>query len=179
MAGFVNERQLSDLLKQRRLSNVAQRKVMAGISAFANAERGIKVDVPDRGGAFKMFHGQGQPIRRRLFRVEQNQVGRPLPGSEVFTGAQFEKFVGRNDQMPVGPGSKTISFIPEFSWTGTFGATKDGLPYIGSYKKLKNSYFALGFGGNGITFSLVAAEIILGELLGKKNPNASLFSFTR
>ena len=72
-----------------------------------------------------------------------------------------------------------INFIPEFSWTGTFGSTKDGLPYIGAYKKLKNSYFALGFGGNGITFSLIAAEIILDELLGKKNPDAALFSFLR
>jgi len=72
-----------------------------------------------------------------------------------------------------------IEFIPEFSWTGTFGSTKDGLPYIGNYKKLKNSYFALGFGGNGITFSLVAAEIILDELLGIKNPDAPLFSFNR
>ena len=46
-----------------------------------------------------------------------------------------------------------LDFKPEFSWTGTFGATKDGLPFIGEYKKLPNSYFALGFGGNGITFS--------------------------
>ncbi|HEV7783145.1 MAG TPA: FAD-binding oxidoreductase, partial [Chitinophagaceae bacterium] len=42
-----------------------------------------------------------------------------------------------------------VPFIPEFSWTGTFGSTKDGLPYIGNYKQLPNSYFALGFGGNG------------------------------
>lgn len=72
-----------------------------------------------------------------------------------------------------------IEFKPEFSWTGTFGATKDGLPYIGEYKKLPNSYFALGFGGNGITFSLIAAEIIRDLLLGKKNENAAIFAFDR
>lgn len=72
-----------------------------------------------------------------------------------------------------------INFIPEFSWTGTFGSTKDGLPYIGLYKKLPHSYFALGFGGNGITFSLIAAEIIADELSGKKNKDAALFSFDR
>lgn len=72
-----------------------------------------------------------------------------------------------------------IEFSPEFSWTGTFGATKDGLPYIGEYKKLPNSYFALGFGGNGITFSLIAAEIITDLLLGKENKNAEIFSFER
>ena len=59
-----------------------------------------------------------------------------------------------------------INFTPEFSWTGTFGSTKDGLPFIGTYNKLPNSYFALGFGGNGITFSLIAAEIITAFLIG-------------
>jgi len=69
--------------------------------------------------------------------------------------------------------------VPEFSWAGTFGSTKDGLPFIGPYKKLQNSYFALGFGGNGITFSLVAAEMISAELTGKKNVDIKLFSFDR
>lgn len=72
-----------------------------------------------------------------------------------------------------------LDFKPEFSWTGTFGATKDGLPFIGGYDKLPNSYFALGFGGNGITFSLIAAEIIRDLLLGKENKDASIFSFER
>jgi glycine/D-amino acid oxidase-like deaminating enzyme len=72
-----------------------------------------------------------------------------------------------------------INFIPEFSWTGTFGSTKDGLPFIGPYKKLLNSYFALGFGGNGITFSLIAAEIIADLVAGKKNTDTSVFSFDR
>ena len=72
-----------------------------------------------------------------------------------------------------------ISFKPEFSWAGTFGATKDGLPYIGNYKKLPNSLFALGFGGNGITFSLIAAEILRDMILGKQNKDADIFSFER
>jgi len=48
-----------------------------------------------------------------------------------------------------------------------------------SYNKLPNSYFALGFGGNGITFSLIAAEIITAFLRGKKNKDAAIFSFDR
>lgn len=72
-----------------------------------------------------------------------------------------------------------LDFKPEFSWTGTFGSTKDGLPYIGPYSKLPNSYFALGFGGNGITFSLIAAEIITDLILGKENKDLHLFSFDR
>lgn len=72
-----------------------------------------------------------------------------------------------------------LKFKPEFSWTGTFGTTKDGLPYIGPYDKLPNSYFALGFGGNGITFSLIAAEMITDLILGKPNKDLELFNFDR
>jgi len=73
----------------------------------------------------------------------------------------------------------SIPFKTEFSWAGVFGSTKDGLPYIGTYKKLPNSFFALGFGGNGITFSQVAGEIIASLIKGKKNRDADIFSFER
>jgi glycine/D-amino acid oxidase-like deaminating enzyme len=72
-----------------------------------------------------------------------------------------------------------IKFNAEFSWTGTFGSTVDGLPFIGQHSKFPNTYFALGFGGNGITFSLIAAEIIRDLIMGKKNPDAGIFSFDR
>ncbi|HEY5371557.1 MAG TPA: FAD-binding oxidoreductase [Hanamia sp.] len=72
-----------------------------------------------------------------------------------------------------------IPFKKEYKWTGTFGTTKDGLPFIGPYKSLPNSYFSLGFGGNGITFSQIAAEINRDLILGIKNKDASLFSFER
>ncbi len=72
-----------------------------------------------------------------------------------------------------------IEFNTDYCWTGTFGSTKDGLPFIGPYKPLPNSFFALGFGGNGITFSLIAAEIITDLILGKENADAKIFAFER
>jgi glycine/D-amino acid oxidase-like deaminating enzyme len=72
-----------------------------------------------------------------------------------------------------------IDFKPEFSWAGTFGATKDGLPFIGNYKQLPHSLFALGFGGNGITFSQIAAEILTAHITGRKNKKEAIFSFDR
>lgn len=72
-----------------------------------------------------------------------------------------------------------IPFKKEYQWTGTFGSTKDGLPFIGPYEPLPNSLFALGFGGNGITFSQVAAEINRDLIVGSINPDARLFSFER
>ena len=72
-----------------------------------------------------------------------------------------------------------IDLIPEYSWTGTFGTTKDALPYIGTYGKTPHTFYALGFGGNGITFSLIAAEILCDLISGKTNKDAMLYSFSR
>jgi glycine/D-amino acid oxidase-like deaminating enzyme len=66
-----------------------------------------------------------------------------------------------------------------YAWTGTFGETKDGLPFIGKTPEYPNAYFALGYGGNGITYSLIAAELIRDGLLGKNNPDAMIFRFKR
>lgn len=70
------------------------------------------------------------------------------------------------------------NLVKEFSWCGTFGSTEDGLPFIGSYKN-PNCYFALGFGGNGITFSVIAATFLTNEICGKQNSYGHLFSFNR
>jgi glycine/D-amino acid oxidase-like deaminating enzyme len=72
-----------------------------------------------------------------------------------------------------------IDLHVEFTWAGTFGETKDGLAYIGAHDEWPSAYFALGYGGNGITYSLIAAEIIRDALLGKVHPHADLFRFDR
>ena len=66
-----------------------------------------------------------------------------------------------------------------FAWAGTFGETKDGLAYIGQTPEVPQAHFALGYGGNGITYSLVAAEIIRDALLGRDNPDRHIFRFDR
>lgn len=72
-----------------------------------------------------------------------------------------------------------LTLIPDFSWAGTFGVTKDTLPYIGSHPDYPNSYFVLGFGGNGITFSVMGMRIISDALSGKHNKFLEYFSLTR
>lgn len=67
----------------------------------------------------------------------------------------------------------------DFNWAGTFAETVDGLPYIDRSPEHSDTWFALGFGGNGITFSQIAAEIIRDAILGKKNPDAPIFKFDR
>jgi len=70
-------------------------------------------------------------------------------------------------------------FYTDFVWAGTFGETKDGLPYIGEHKNFKNSYFVLGFGGNGITFSVTGMEMASRFMKSKKHPLSRYFKFGR
>jgi glycine/D-amino acid oxidase-like deaminating enzyme len=72
-----------------------------------------------------------------------------------------------------------IPFVADFSWAGTFGATKDTLPYIGAHPDFRNSYFMLGFGGNGITFSIMGMEILSDVVAGRPNRFLEYFKFKR
>lgn len=72
-----------------------------------------------------------------------------------------------------------IRFIPEFQWTGTFISTADGLPFIGNYPAMPRTYFALGFGGNGITFAQIAAAMLTAIIQGKKHAVPQMFAFGR
>jgi glycine/D-amino acid oxidase-like deaminating enzyme len=67
----------------------------------------------------------------------------------------------------------------DWRWGGTFGETRDGLPYVGSVPQFPHGYFALGYGGNGITFSWIAANLLLDRFLGRRNPDAEIFRFDR
>jgi glycine/D-amino acid oxidase-like deaminating enzyme len=72
-----------------------------------------------------------------------------------------------------------LKWEPAYSWAGTFGKTKDGLAYIGPTPEYPGAHFALCFGGNGITFSAIAADI-LADLVSKgTSPDAELFAFSR
>ncbi|HRP56306.1 FAD-dependent oxidoreductase [Agriterribacter sp.] len=72
-----------------------------------------------------------------------------------------------------------IAFKTDFEWAGTFASTKDGLPYIGVVPEHPRTFFGLGLGGNGITFGILAAQIIRDRILGKKNVSENLFGFNR
>jgi len=70
-------------------------------------------------------------------------------------------------------------FESAFSWAGPFASTKDGLAFIGPHPGFPRAFFALGFGGNGITFSVIASRILRDLFLGRPNRDAAIFSFAR
>ncbi|MBA8878620.1 NAD(P)/FAD-dependent oxidoreductase [Phyllobacterium myrsinacearum] len=65
----------------------------------------------------------------------------------------------------------------DFAWTGCFGASDTGLPSIGEIPGMNRCYAVLGYGGNGITFSMVAAQVIRGLIAGTGDADADLFAF--
>lgn len=72
-----------------------------------------------------------------------------------------------------------LEFRTDFAWAGTFGETKDGLPYIGEHPDFPSAYFVLGFGGNGITFSVTGMEMVSKYLKGEAHELEKWFRFRR
>lgn len=72
-----------------------------------------------------------------------------------------------------------IPFVTDMAWCGTFSATTDGLPFIGPWPEKPNMLFALGYGGNGITFSMIAAQMIRNIVKGEKEPRLDIYGFNK
>jgi glycine/D-amino acid oxidase-like deaminating enzyme len=66
-----------------------------------------------------------------------------------------------------------------FSWAGSFGGSPNGMPTIGAIPRYPHCYAVMGYGGNGITFSMLATKLITAAILGRADPDARLFAFKR
>ncbi len=72
-----------------------------------------------------------------------------------------------------------IPFALDYSWAGTFGETKDGLPYFGKEDPSSREHYILGFGGNGITFSVMGMDAIMHSLNNTPHPYLEYYKFNR
>lgn len=62
-------------------------------------------------------------------------------------------------------------------WSAQDCMTLDGVPYIGQFSaSTPNWYVATGFGKWGMTHSMVAAQLLRDQILGRENPYAGIFS---
>ncbi|MDI4647587.1 NAD(P)/FAD-dependent oxidoreductase [Cohnella hashimotonis] len=62
-----------------------------------------------------------------------------------------------------------LSLEIEFAWNATFCESKDNLPWIGENPDRPGHYVALGYGGNGAVYSMMASEVLLDALQGRAN----------
>jgi glycine/D-amino acid oxidase-like deaminating enzyme len=81
---------------------------------------------------------------------------------------------------------KLLEFYPQlerpgiaYAWDGMFASTPDGLPYIGPHARYPRQLFALGYGGNGMTFASLAARVLLRYYRGRSIESDRLFGFER
>ncbi len=65
----------------------------------------------------------------------------------------------------------------DFAWAGCFGTTTTGLPYISVLPGHPRLIAVQGYGGNGITFSQIASEIVSTIISGGEDIDAKLFAF--
>jgi glycine/D-amino acid oxidase-like deaminating enzyme len=73
---------------------------------------------------------------------------------------------------------------PDYAWEGLFAETPDGLPYVGEHSRYPRHLFALGYGGNGMTASFLAAKTLVDLYQGRDKGSkvrkiSNLFAFDR
>lgn len=116
---------------------------------------------------------------------------RTTPEGRIICGGEDEDFVDedkrdgllarktRTLQRKLGKLIPGVSTKIDFAWAGSFGQTDTGLPIIGEVPKMPNCFAALGYGGNGITYSRIAADVITGAVTGRPDCDADLYDFKR
>lgn len=73
-----------------------------------------------------------------------------------------------------------LQLTPAFSWAGTFAETGDGLPFFGPHRQWgPRVHFAMAYGGNGITYSVLGAGLLAALVKRRSHPLQALFGFGR
>ncbi len=68
-----------------------------------------------------------------------------------------------------------IEFDIDYSWAGAFGESATGLPTIAPVPDMDHAWAVMGFGGNGITYSVIASQIVAAAVRGKPDADADLY----
>lgn len=73
-----------------------------------------------------------------------------------------------------------LEMAPAFAWAGTFAETADGLPFFGPHpQRGPRVHFAMAYGGNGITYSMLGAGVVRAAIERRPHELAELYSFAR
>lgn len=68
-----------------------------------------------------------------------------------------------------------VEFEVDYSWAGAFGESATGLPSIAPVPDMDHAWAVMGFGGNGITYSVIASQVVSTALRGGSDPDADLY----
>ena len=68
-----------------------------------------------------------------------------------------------------------VEFEVDYSWAGAFGESATGLPSIAPVPDMDHAWAVMGFGGNGITYSVIASQVVSAAIRGAADPDADLY----
>jgi glycine/D-amino acid oxidase-like deaminating enzyme len=171
--------------------------IRANHVVFATGYEVPKIVPPDGHRIVSTYAIATQPQRRNLWPEEAliweasepylylrtTTDGRVICGGEDEDFADDEKRDALIDRKAAAIGRKLqhlfprLDVTPAFRWAGSFGTTETGLPLIGRVPRHPDVWAILGFGGNGITYSRIAADIVGAALRGDADPDADLYRF--
>lgn len=69
-----------------------------------------------------------------------------------------------------------LEFEVDYSWAAAFGESSDSLPSIAPVPDMDHSWAVMGLGGNGITYSVIASQVVGAAIRGKTDPDADLYA---
>lgn len=140
----------------------------------ANRSYVIAVRVPERAIPHGLFWDTDDPyhyIRTAL----------TTAGTLVIVG-------GEDHRVGTGADSDTFNTLEQYTgerfpveavvrhWSGQIMEPVDGLPYIGPREQDSHVLVATGYGGNGLTFGTVAAQLLTDSITGQSNAYAALYA---
>ena len=115
--------------------------------------------------------------------VRTTHDGRVICGGEDADIADATRRDARSAMKSSRIGAKLGRLFPAldtravFAWAGSFAASPSGMPTIGEIPGYSGCFAVMGYGGNGITFSMLARRLICAAILRRKSPDAALFGF--
>ena len=68
-----------------------------------------------------------------------------------------------------------VEFEVDYSWSGAFGESATGLPSIAPVPDMDHAWAVMGFGGNGITYSVIASQVVSAAIRGGVDRDADLY----
>lgn len=68
-----------------------------------------------------------------------------------------------------------VTFDIDYGWAGAFGESATGLPSIAPVPAMDHAWAVMGFGGNGITYSVIASQVVAAAIRGASDPDADLY----
>lgn len=122
-------------------------------------------NAPDPGATLAELDGQGIYMRRYgdllLVGGGDHRTGKGKDGLRFLRSYVQTHF----------PGAKV-----KYAWANQDCMSLDGLPYVGAYSpNLQNVYVATGFNAWGMTNSMVAADVITHQVMGKTHPLTDVY----